>query len=259
MKLYKKLLLNLFKQLQARKNLIHLRDKRAIKPFLGLTLLEAARTWPEYFPWKWKPRTVMDIGAYNGRVAAGLAALYQPDFIGLVEPQPEMIRILGQFSLAPKQKIFPCALGREQGRAKLNRLASAASSTLLEPAAHLESEYRRDMSIFEAIDVEIRTLDDILEECEITNIDLMKIDVEGYELEVFAGGTMALRRTSLIVVEAAFFEAQKGRPLFKDIYEYLAEKGFELIGTHGFSCNPEGLPLHCDAVFINKFLKLNYV
>lgn len=184
--------MNLWRRLEARKNLYHLRDQRAFAPFLGQTLFEAARTWPSVLPWKWKPRTVLDVGAYRGHVARQLSELYHPEFIGLVEPQPNMAARLESMTLAPRQKVFACALGRGRGKAVLNVLANAPSSTLLQPASDLGSVYHRDMHIVDTVTVEVRTLDDVFSECKLDDLDLLKVDVEGYELEVFAGGPHTL-------------------------------------------------------------------
>ncbi|MBA4385633.1 MAG: hypothetical protein C0410_12920 [Anaerolinea sp.] len=248
----KRFLIVLYKQIGARKNLYHLGDWRVVKPVLGDVLSEAARVWPEVIPWK--PRTVLDIGAHRGDVARQFAELYHPEFIGLVEPLPDLLPLLRSMSLAPRQKVFGCALGHERGKAILNVLANAPSSSLLEPVDDLSSYYGVDMQRVATVEVQVRTLDEVFAECELEALDLLKVDVEGYELQVFAGGQETLKRTRLVVVEVVFFEAQKERPLFKDIYAALHNLDFELRGMTGYIYDSRGIPLHCDAVFMNRVL-----
>ena len=248
----KQLVLGAYRQLDARKELYHLRDQRAWRPVLRQTLFKAARTWPKVLPDRWKPRIIIDVGAHTGDISRQLSELYHPEFLALIEPLPDLAGALQSISFAPRQKVFPCALGSKPGRANLNVLANTPSSSLLEPLPNLSVAYQRDMHQVRTVEVEVRTLDDVFGDCRIEHIDLLKVDVEGYEVEVFKGGRETLSRTHLIVVEVVFFEAQKGRPLFKDVYDYLRESRFELRGTTGYMCDDRGLPLQCDALFINR-------
>jgi len=247
----KRFFLNTYKNIEARKELYHLRDRRAWSPILSDTLIQAARTWPKAFPERWKPDTIIDVGANCGNISRQFAELYRPNFIAMVEPLPEMRARLENMKLAKSQKVFSCALGSKPGTAFLNVLSNSPSSSLLEPRADLGSFYQVDMIKEKEVAVKLRTLDDIFGECKIEDVDLLKVDVEGYEIKVFKGGGETLRHTKLIVCEVVFFEAHKGRPLFEDVYGFLRKSEFELRETIGFVYDAKGLPLQCDAVFEN--------
>lgn len=229
-----------------------MQDSRALRPILGRILREAARDWPPLLPIK--PSTILDVGAHRGEVAEQLAELYHPSFIGLVEPLPQMLDLLQAKSLAPNQKLFPCALGGSEGTAVLNVLASLPSSSLLEPSKECELLFDRPMNKTRMVEVPMRTLDEIFSECGLLELDLLKIDVQGYELQVFMGGRETLKKTRLIISEVSFFEHYEGQPLFKKIYDFLTQIGFEMRGTFGYSYDSRGIPLQCDAVFINRLL-----
>ena len=238
-------------QAVARHNLhFILRDRRAFAPQLNRTLVDAALTWAPVLPWR--PNTILDIGAYTGHVAEQLTSLYRPDFIGLVEPLPDLASELACKSLAPSQKVFACAVGRDEGIATLNVIASRHSSSLLPIAPHCDVLFHTPMHQIGTIQVPVRRLDSILDECGLDSLDLLKIDVQGYELEAFAGGARTLSRTRVIVSEASFFEHYEGQPLFADLYEYLTDVGFQLRGTFAWSYDSSEMPLQCDAVFIRK-------
>jgi FkbM family methyltransferase len=252
MNLLKRLSLSLYRQLHARKNLWHLRDWRAFRPILGRALCESAVIWPEVLPWK--PRSVLDIGAHRGDVARQLAELYHPEFIALVEPLPQMVQLLETQSFAKRQKIFPCALGRMEGRAVLNVLASMPSSSLLQVSPVAELLFHRPMETVGGIEVPVRTLDSIYQECGLQDLDLLKIDVQGYEPEVLAGGMETLRKTRIVVIEVSFFEHYREQKLFGYLYEVLSSLNFAMRGTMGYLYDGNGVPLQCDAVFINRSL-----
>ncbi len=253
MHLAKKLYCDIYNQLRCRKNLYHLRDRRARAWGLGPVLVQAAMVWPEVLPCK--PSSILDIGAHRGDVAEELAQLYHPQFIGLIEPLPQMATLLRRRIFAGRQMVFQCALGNRVGTANLNVLASPASSSLLEVMPGCDILFKRSMDKVETVPVPIRTLDDIFDECRLSQLDLLKIDVQGYELEVFAGGSRALAKTRIIVCEVSFFEHYKGQPLFFQIYEFLLGAGFELRCLFNYIYDGQGFPLQCDAVFMNRSLR----
>ena len=237
-----------YDQLRVRKNLYHLRDRRSMTLRLDKTLMAGALIWPEYLPSK--PRTIIDVGAHCGEVAGQLATLYAPTFVALVEPLPQMAEVLRSSSFARQQRVFACALGRMVGTAQLNVLASAPSTSLLHVAPGCDEIFHRPMDVPSHRRANANTgyRDD---ECGLEELDLLKVDVQGYEARSFAGGNETLHQTRVIVCEVSFFEHYVGQPLFPVIYSYLTEHGYGLHGTFGFSYDDRGRPLQCDAVFVN--------
>jgi protein O-GlcNAc transferase len=71
--------------------------------------------------------------------------------------------------------------------------------------------------------VDTKRLDDIPE---ITDVDLIKIDVQGSELKVFKGADRALGQALAIHTEVEFVELYENQPLFADVDQYLRSKGF---------------------------------
>jgi FkbM family methyltransferase len=250
-------LIAIYNQIHARKNLASIGDSRAWSLSIDNKLIRSAIIWPEVLPAKWKPQTIFDIGAYKGEVAASLSMLYRPKFMALVEPQPTYIERLEKEKYAQTQNFYNCALGRERGISTLYINASNASSSLLRVAPGCDQLFKRKMDEVGTIQVNIRTLDDIFISSGVASIDLIKLDVQGCELEVLAGGAKALDHTRVIVIEVSYFEHYIGQPLFIDIYSLLKEKGFDLISTFDFSFDQDGIPLQCDSVFINKALVQN--
>ncbi|MGK7876193.1 MAG: FkbM family methyltransferase [Xenococcaceae cyanobacterium] len=252
----KQLLKTIYRQIDARISLYHLQDSRALQILLNPKLIDAAQIWPKVLPSNWKPKTILDIGAHYGGVANQLSQLYHPRFIGLVEPLPQLAEELQTRTFASQQKIFATAIGRNNGEAELNVLATPAASSLLEVSPSCGTLYNCSMEKLKTIKVPVRTLDSIFKECALEKLDLLKIDVQGYEIEAFASGTFTLSKTHVIVTEVLFFQHYKDAPQFGDIYSFLHEAGFELRGTFGYAFDSKGIPLHCDAVFINHSIPI---
>jgi len=103
--------------------------------------------------------------------------------------------------------------------------------------------------------VQVKTVDTFLaEEC-ISNIDLLKIDTEGYEIEVLKGATNFLRATKncYIYVETTFSKEDGEHTFFLDIFEHLYDLGFRFVGIYDHDYNsfaPAKPPLnYCNALF----------
>jgi len=110
-------------------------------------------------------------------------------------------------------------------------------------------------------------LDDV---AEIDNLDFLKIDIQGAELEVFRNGVAKLTDCLVIQSEVEFMAMYENQPLFSDVDLFLRERGFVL---HRFTdqtsrvvkplivdSNPyAGLSqlLWADAIFIRDFTRFD--
>src|SRR5262249_6913613 len=61
---------------------------------------------------------------------------------------------------------------------------------------------------------------------EIQNIDLLHIDVEGYELEILRHGLLKLAMAVAVQSEVHFLPMHRGQPLFSDVDHFMREQGF---------------------------------
>jgi len=81
------------------------------------------------------------------------------------------------------------------------------------------------------------TLDSIVEAKGFPLPDLIKIDVQGAELDVLKGATKTLASCKDIIVELQLVEYNEGAPSYIEVITYLKSQGFELVGSSYFSKN----------------------
>jgi 2-O-methyltransferase len=247
-----------WRQLDARHALAAARDPRFARPLLQRRVLDAARRWLPVLPPSFRPQTVLDVGANLGNVTMELHDLYHPEFIGIVEANPELTEALLGISLECRSKVFACAIGSEPGRLPFHIVRkgdslNSASSSLLSVSAEAAELWR--LNTERTVDVPVRTLDEVWQECGARDLDLLKLDVQGYEPQVLMGGKCTLLRTRVIVTEMSFFREYEGQWLFGQLYELLQQSGFDLSATYEFARDPRGVPLQCNGVFVNTSLR----
>ena len=80
-----------------------------------------------------------------------------------------------------------------------------------------------------AIQCEVRTLDDLCMQHGIPEIDLLKVDVEGFEFEVLGGAATMLARTKAIVVELSLIRQGSGDDAIEQMLRLLRSAGFCLV------------------------------
>jgi hypothetical protein len=103
------------------------------------------------------------------------------------------------------------------------------------------------------IEVEMRTLDDVLAGAALAPKVLLKLDVQGYEDQVLAGAAAVLARTDYVAAEVSFRPLYQGQPLFDAIYARLVAAGFRYHGNLDQIPSPEdGRALQADAFFVRE-------
>ena len=83
---------------------------------------------------------------------------------------------------------------------------------------------------------------------EIKRIRLLKLDVQGFEIEVLKGAEAILSSIEYICAEAHFQELYKGGPVFTDLFDFLCPRGYQLVRMTKFNAH-NGKLIECDMVF----------
>lgn len=135
------------------------------------------------------------------------------------------------------------ALGSEVGTATMYISSnSAQSSSILKPKQHLE--LHPDVSFEGSEDVEV----DILDNYDIGNCNMINMDVQGYELEVFKGAKKTLEKIDYIYCEVNRDEVYEGNAMVEELDEFLSDFEFERVETKW----PETYYTWGDALYIKK-------
>ena len=194
-------------------------------------------------------KTIVDGGANVGQFARAVSWAFPEAAIHCFEPQPEIAeRLRANLQDNPRLSVHECALGNADGTTTFHRNYLSQTSSIL-PLRLAHGLYGERLKQVSTIQVPIRRLDDALRNVPWQRPALLKLDLQGFELEALRGAEDLLARIDFILVEAAFQEVYQGEPLFNDIHAFLASRRFSLVRPISFGQEPNGDILHTDALF----------
>jgi FkbM family methyltransferase len=100
-------------------------------------------------------------------------------------------------------------------------------------------------------DVTVTTVDSFCEQNNIDQIDILKIDTEGFDLEVLYGASRLLagNKVKYVLTEVGFSDDNERNTPFSKIHEFLSAKGFKLRGFYNQSTNERGYIVFADALY----------
>jgi hypothetical protein len=101
------------------------------------------------------------------------------------------------------------------------------SSSLLKPTNHLE--IFPDINFLNSVNVETITLRKVIEDLGINEIDLLWLDLQGFELKVLAADLKVLTKVRFIHLEAHLVELYDGAPLINEVITFMNKNNFKCI------------------------------
>jgi FkbM family methyltransferase len=196
-------------------------------------------------------RTVVDIGANVGQFAEAARQAFPRAALHCFEPLPDCFAQLARrFGRAAEVHLYDVALADQPHVSSMFRDSFSPSSSLLEMDVLHEREFPWT-SGGERVTVRVSTLDAALGEVRLATPLLVKIDVQGAENLVIAGGRATLAQAAVAIVETSFEPLYKGQPLFNEIYDRMCREGFVYRGSLAQLTSPrDGRVLQADSVFV---------
>jgi FkbM family methyltransferase len=171
-------------------------------------------------------KVVLDIGANFGHFSREIDRYFSGTKFYCFEPFPQTFEKLKANLPESNFLKFQLALGDSKEIVKASQNESSYSDT--------NSLVKTDFEIDSAdqIDIQVITLDDFLEENHIHNIDLLKIDTEGFDLKVLKGAEESLKKglVKLIYVECGLDPSNTYHIFFPEILSYLNSLKYVFVG-----------------------------
>jgi len=187
-----------------------------------------------------RPKTIFDVGAASGDWARLARSVWPSADLVMFEPLPlgdraESLRELTQGE--PPARLIEAGVGREAGSLPISVGEDLAASSF----AYVAGDATREVPIV--------ALDDLVTPAgDLAQPDLLKLDVQGYELEILAGGERVLAAAEVVILEARLFGSEL--PLVVEVLDYMRDRDFELLEIADVLRRPlDGAMVECDLVF----------
>jgi len=194
-------------------------------------------------------RSVIDVGANRGQFSL-VARRCFPEarivaFEPLSRPAERFRRVLAG---DPRVTLHQCAVGPQKAVASMHVSCKDDSSSMLPITS-------RQRSIFPGTGesgttmVHVGRLVDFVHAVDLRAPALLKLDVQGYELEALRGCEDLLDSFSYVYAEGSFVELYRGQVLADDLIAWLRRREFRLSGVYGEVFDGQGRAVQADMLF----------
>lgn len=169
------------------------------------------------------PFGILDVGANRGDWTRLALSIFPDARVILVEPQDEMEVVLKKFCAESAScQYVKAAVGRFEGSLVQTIWDDLAGSSFLpqsEPSKLAAGKQRL---------TKVTTINEVLTQNIGFQPDLVKLDIQGFELEAMSGGSKLFGATELFILETSLFPFMEGQPVTREIVEFMHERGYEL-------------------------------
>ena len=195
---------------------------------------------------------VIDVGANTGQFGSEIREKGYLDSIYSFEPLIEAHKVLLRNTARDKNwKIHPrCAIGDFVGDIDINVAGNSYSSSIKEMLpSHISAA--PDSTPIGSHKADIITLDSLLDTWKNHNGNIfLKIDTQGFELEVLRGASETLKLVTAVQLELSIIELYEDQALYGYFFDFFESLGFRLYQLiPGFLDPKDGQLLQFDAIF----------
>ena len=201
---------------------------------------------------KGKANVIFDVGANRGNTTLKYLKLFPNAIIHSFEPFPDSYEVfinLHKDNLNVNLNKY--ALSNDIGSSILNVNKSVDTNSFLESKKIGANSDKSCVSVGQIL-IETNTIDNYCSKNNIKEIDILKIDVQGFEIEVLKGALDMLKNGSikLIYIETYFKQQYVNQPLFHDISKLLYNHNFALQDIYDPYFSKNNI-VWCDSIFVN--------
>jgi FkbM family methyltransferase len=194
------------------------------------------------------PKVIYDIGAYRGNWSKAASEVF---------PAAEFV----MFDANADNDAHLAATGRRHVIAALSSEDAAAKSLFLPRTGDSTgtSFYVENTPHYAAENLRIRTvatmrLDTIVASQSLPRPDLVKLDVQGAELDVMKGATQTLCACNAMILETAFVTYNKSAPLIADVIAAVDRDGWKCVDVCELHRTKSGIAVQLDLLFVKPGL-----
>lgn len=190
------------------------------------------------------PKVIVDIGAYVGDWAKHAKEIFPDSYILMIEAQPDKEECLKQVKASfPSSVDYKMCLLGAQNQDAVRFFQMGSGSSVFEEQSTIPRKI---------LNLPIRTLDDVIIEKGLGAVSFLKLDVQGYEIEILKGAKDTLKNVEFILMEVAFLTYNKGAPLLYEVIKFMKDHGWVAYDVCSFIRYRDGTLLQVDIMFVRE-------
>ncbi len=195
--------------------------------------------------------SIVDVGAADGRISQKFIEAFPDSTAYAFEPIGSTFELLKERVSGNKHIIaVNKALGSEEKELPIHLSQRITSSSFFDIERNISNQFfSENLKDIGAESVAVSTLDREIPADQ--DVSILKVDVQGFELEVLRGGKNTLKRTAIVVVEMQNHDLYVGAPKYCDIDEFLRDNNFELYDVIP-SIRQDKKLYEWDSIYVNK-------
>jgi FkbM family methyltransferase len=193
---------------------------------------------------------VFDVGANVGQSVRKFRRVFPQCVVHSFEPSPSTFQVLKNGLMGFENlHLWNCALGANPGKLPFFENTFSDMSSFLPLGASGWGTIAKETR------VDVQTVDEFCKTENVARIDVLKLDTQGFDLEVLRGAAnmLAQSKIGLVYLEIIFPGMYEELPSFSDIYQFLISKGFRLVSFYDFHYQNQ-LVSWTDALFLHEKL-----
>jgi FkbM family methyltransferase len=199
---------------------------------------------------------VFDVGANSGLYSIKVKSFNGDCKVFAFEPHPNSFLQLQKNGKRLSFKSFNFGFGKTEGKFILYDYSGSPGS--MHASLHQEVIENLHQEDSEGNEVEIRTIDQFVEENNINFIDLLKIDTEGTEYDVLLGAGKLLKENRIRAIQFEFNKMNVySRIFFRDFYVLLKNYRFYRMLKDGLVPIKKYKPITCELFAFQNIIAIN--
>jgi len=207
--------------------------KNVVKGAFGTPIQTIHTDWSilETVPSLDESHIVFDLGARNGWFVQCWLGRCPNSVIHAFEAEPNAAKSLTT-TYSDDARVILCSKGvgaKSETKTFYRLRGSEVSSSFLEHDKSAWDAIKYKTGDIEQQQVELVALDDYCEQHKITKVYLMKIDIQGFELEALHGAQKIIETTNYLLIESAITPLYKDSATFTQVHDLMRSKGFHLM------------------------------
>lgn len=198
---------------------------------------------------------IFDVGANDGETVRSFLTAFPRGRVVAFEPAQQCYTALKEmFTREPRVAVHNVALGSSRGTSQLNLYAGSNMNSLLEierrPVEAVKSTFDKLGAKVGTAEVQVETIDGFCAQNGVAQVDVLKVDTQGFDMQVLNGAEERLRKHQIktLLLEVNFVPMYRGQGDFVEMHQFLTSLGYRLVDFYNHSRH-DGCTVWCDACY----------